>query len=298
VAVWAPAAPADGTQLTATARTANATPTAAFVLRGLGERAGAKASLEGTVAAHLVADDSGYGWRVVGAGTVDHARTLAFRVKVAWRHRREADRIAEIVGALGSEIDLSPARALEIVDAWGNFDFASKPAYLQRVSVAASAESGPFLECGAGLSTVILGAAAKRRGTTVVSLEHDSFWARHMRRVLRRHALDECVTVVHAALQSYGEFDWYRLPEDLETDFGLVICDGPPGETRGGRFGLIEIMQPKLRPGALIVLDDTTRPAERAIAERWASITDASLTYGADSSYAELRLPQDAAKPS
>ena len=35
---------------------------------------------------------------------------------------------------------------------------------------------GPVLECGSGLSTLLLGIAAERQGYDVYSLEHDEAW--------------------------------------------------------------------------------------------------------------------------
>ncbi|MDO9580730.1 MAG: hypothetical protein Q7J06_09235 [Bacteroidales bacterium] len=54
-----------------------------------------------------------------------------------------------------------------------------------------------------------------------------------------------------------------------ELKFCLVICDGPPGGTKGGRSGLIPVMRSKLERSALILLDDAARPYERLIAELW-----------------------------
>ena len=57
------------------------------------------------------------------------------------------------------------------------------------------------------------------------------------------------------------------MPDAFET----IICDGPPGKTRGGRYGLAAIMKakPHLKPGCIILLDDAERQQDHAAAERW-----------------------------
>jgi len=78
------------------------------------------------------------------------------------------------------------------------------------------------------------------------------------------------VTVHIAPLRSWDRFDWYDPPMDcIPRGFGLVICDGPPGATRGGRFGLFPVMQDCLATDAVILLDDADRAGEREVAERW-----------------------------
>ena len=54
----------------------------------------------------------------------------------------------------------------------------------------------------------------------------------------------------------------------------LVICDGPPSSTRGGRFGLVPVLRENLAPGFRILLDDARRPGEREVLRRWASEFD------------------------
>jgi hypothetical protein len=86
-----------------------------------------------------------------------------------------------------------------------------------------------------------------------------------------------------APLEEKGEFAWYRVPNGLPDWFALVICDGPPGTTEGGRYGLMPVMRERLT-GSIIVLDDTNRTKEQAILNRWCSefdvrVVDKNDTY-------------------
>jgi hypothetical protein len=127
---------------------------------------------------------------------------------------------------------------------------------------------GDVLECGPGLSTIALEAAARQTGATVYSLEHSQQWVSRTRRLLRSVGARQ-VELRHVGLAHFGEFDWYDVPDDLPSAFGVVLCDGPPGVIDGGRFGLVPVMGERIA-GASILVDDADRPAEAAILARWA----------------------------
>jgi predicted O-methyltransferase YrrM len=128
---------------------------------------------------------------------------------------------------------------------------------------------GPILECGSGLSTILLAAVAEKRRKEVIVLEHDFRWHQRMTRVLETFGL-MTVRLVHAPLVESATYSWYDVPSDLPAGITLVICDGPPGETRGGRYGLLPRMGRHLSPDCVILVDDAARPGEQAVLERWA----------------------------
>jgi hypothetical protein len=91
-------------------------------------------------------------------------------------------------------------------------------------------------------------------------------------------------------LCNYDEFDWYSLEGvQLPTDIGFVICDGPPGGTRGGRYGLGPVLMPLLAPSCIVLLDDTRRTSERDIMVRWCAEFGATVIHR-DSTYHVLEL--------
>jgi predicted O-methyltransferase YrrM len=141
--------------------------------------------------------------------------------------------------------------------------------FLDAVAAAAKSERGPILECGSGLTTLILAVAAERSRAEVWSLENDPEWYLRVQSVLREFGLQ--VLLRRVPLRSYGEFDWYDV-EGLELPvFSVVVCDGPPGETRGGRYGLLPVLQERLATGCTVLVDDAARPSEQAMLERWKS---------------------------
>lgn len=138
---------------------------------------------------------------------------------------------------------------------------------------------GPILECGSGLSTLLLLASVMRSGRRIHSLEHDSEWAQFAsRRIPER--LRPGISLQMAPLKSYGEFEWYDVdPNALSRPIGYVVCDGPPAVTRGGRYGLAPVLGKHLAPDCVILLDDTQRSGERAIVDRWRSELGAAILH-------------------
>ncbi len=130
-----------------------------------------------------------------------------------------------------------------------------------------------IVECGSGVSTVVLARLLRRRGAgSVVALEHDAGWAALVSGLLRREGLEPHARVVHAPLE--GEPPWYaraaleRLPDAID----LLVVDGPPAEAPGEgerRAPALPALASRLVPGATVVLDDAERPGERAVLARW-----------------------------
>ena len=179
----------------------------------------------------------------------------------------------------------------DLIYGWGNEGWSALDDYLADCMEHALTAKGPILECGSGLSTVIVGAIAKRRGLCHWALEHTPEWAAKVRRYVKRYNLDS-VSLCVSPLKDYGAFCWYDVPlESMPERFSLVICDGPPGSTKGGRYGLAPVMRERLKPGCVILLDDTSRQAERATASRWESELGASAEMlGSAKPYSKLTV--------
>ncbi|HLE56726.1 MAG TPA: hypothetical protein VJB15_06565, partial [Rhodothermia bacterium] len=93
-------------------------------------------------------------------------------------------------------------------------------------------------------------------------------------------------------LKDYPDFTWYDPPLDSMPDsFALVICDGPPGGTRGARYGLASIMNTRLRPGCVILLDDAAWETQQNTAARWSAELRATYaTLGSRKPYIRMTL--------
>jgi predicted O-methyltransferase YrrM len=133
------------------------------------------------------------------------------------------------------------------------------------------------VECGSGVSTIVLARLLRQRGAgTLVAVEHDPAWATLVGDLLHREALDDIARVTHAPLQ--GDPPWYAATalHALPTQVDLLVVDGPPAHAPGEqhrRAPALAFFDPRLMPGATVVLDDLQRPGERDVLTRWEATT-------------------------
>ena len=178
----------------------------------------------------------------------------------------------------------------DLIRGWGNEGWSALDDYLAGCIEHALVSPGPILECGSGLSTILIGVIAKSTGQSHWVLEHTPSWAARVQSELDRYELGSHLSA--APLKDYGDFAWYEPQLDSMPDsFSLVICDGPPGDTKGGRSGLVPVMNDRLKTGCVVLLDDAHREEERAIAKRWETELGAtSITLGSERPYVELTV--------
>lgn len=155
-----------------------------------------------------------------------------------------------------------------LVYGWGN-SWSADASYLAGTVRHAFEADGPILECGSGLTTLVLCIIAAKKNVPVLTLEHAAEWAAKVNESLRQAGLTSH-TVTTAPLKDYGDFAWYdvsavRMPDCIS----LVICDGPPSDTKGGRYGLLPVAHDHLKTGCVILLDDADREGEKTVLRRW-----------------------------
>ena len=157
----------------------------------------------------------------------------------------------------------------ELITGWSNEGYVANLEYLEEVAKRSIKTRGPVLECGSGVTTILLGVLCARRKIEVWSLEHYPAWQKRVTESLERNRISG-VQVCSSPLVEYGEFVWYDPPlAKMPNEFSLVVCDGPPGTTKGGRYGLLPVMGARLPPGSTILLDDAARPGEMELIRRW-----------------------------
>lgn len=173
--------------------------------------------------------------------------------------------------------DETPSRALleDLQEGWANHGMAARTDYLAEVCRQGVRAERAILECGSGLTTLLLGLLAGRRGVPVWSLEHIPEWRARVESTLTRHGIPE-VHLLLAPLENYGTFTWYAPQEPLPAIFDLVVCDGPPSETPGGRYGMLPVMRERVDERTVILLDDAERPSEHRVLTQWKQ--DAAVT--------------------
>ena len=135
--------------------------------------------------------------------------------------------------------------------------------------------SSAILECGSGLSTLVLARCCQLAGRgRVVSLESGAEFAGATRRWLAAYGLESFTEVIHAPLRGIrlgeGDWQWYdpeSLPQGL---FDLLVVDGPPAFLQPlSRYPALPLLADRLAQDALLILDDAARADERAVVSRW-----------------------------
>jgi hypothetical protein len=136
---------------------------------------------------------------------------------------------------------------------------------------------GPFLECGAGVSTVILGVLAERTGKDVWSLEQDEEWFDLVRKELRDLGLRR-VNLIYAPLEVRDGAAWYAFDDQsFPRSFTTVFCDGPAIKQtewpepvhRAWRSGLVRGLRRRGIHFRTILLDDAENPRCPFLLEDW-----------------------------
>jgi predicted O-methyltransferase YrrM len=133
-----------------------------------------------------------------------------------------------------------------------------------------------LLECGSGLSTVLMGLALRDRARSCgparfYSLEHDEGWLQETQWLLRRLRLDRWVELIHAPLQRTVTHEGLLFTYDVSMvpprDIDFVLIDGPPGQV--GRADVVRRIHGRLSPHAVVVLDDAARRSEQQCCDAW-----------------------------
>ena len=151
---------------------------------------------------------------------------------------------------------------------WDNQGWDAKLDYMEEILRRALEAKGPVLECGSGLTTLLLGQLIGRRVETW-SLEHHAQWHQRVSNAIKRHNVPG-VHLCFAPLRDYEQFNWYDPPlAEMPAQFSLVICDGPPDLANGGRYGLLPILGDRLATGTVILFDDVREPGQPEVLRRW-----------------------------
>lgn len=182
--------------------------------------------------------------------------------------RRQLRQAIKTIARLPVGENPSRSQLTDLITGWSNEGFAANLEYLEAVAQHSLQTKGPVLECGSGVTTILMGILCSKRNIDVWSLEHYDEWRQRVSGVLSDNDIAGA-TVCAAPLVEYGEFVWYDPPlAQMPEAFSLVICDGPPGSTKGGRYGLLPVLGDRLH-GATILLDDAGRPGEAEMMRRW-----------------------------
>jgi len=81
------------------------------------------------------------------------------------------------------------ARLDRIVYGWGNSNWSADSEYLRTCAERAIAVNGQVLECGSGISTIVMAAASAQTNVNIIALEHESEWVDRVNAALHQFGL-------------------------------------------------------------------------------------------------------------
>ncbi len=216
---------------------------------------------------------------------------LGRRLKQLQQYIRFSQAAREWISSQKSDKGIRPDLLSRLCLNWRNSWSATEEFLLEMAKIAAI-HRGPILECGTGLSTLVLGFISESTGNPIYSLEQDPSWFERVRKDLLHHHLRRN-RVILAKLKKFTDYEWYDWTQGPPLPrFAFVVCDGPPGISWGGRYGLLPQMRDRLMPGCIILLDDAGREGEREILGRWKR--EYGITYeliAGSNPFAKIILP-------
>lgn len=181
------------------------------------------------------------------------------------------DEFRQIQALLSLEKELGLGLNLPSLRGWA----ASPDFLLVLVRLIRSRKPETILECGSGATTIAMARCAQQLGRGhIYSLDHDPTYAERTRKFLADAGLEKWATIIDAPLMDHsaGEevLEWYSLKELPDSDFDILVVDGPPTRAdKLARYPAIPLLFKQLSANSLIVLDDASRPEEIRIAQMW-----------------------------
>ncbi len=139
------------------------------------------------------------------------------------------------------------------------------------VSHAMLSEPSCIVECGSGVSTVMLGNVLKaRKAGHLYALEEDESWYRLMRDLVSAQGLEQYVDIFHAPVED----GWYShsVVEAVRArvkHIDLLLVDGPQTKAGQSRYGALGFFSSALDATSTVMLHDVNREEEQTILERW-----------------------------
>ena len=143
-----------------------------------------------------------------------------------------------------------------------------------------------IVECGSGTSTIVSAACLKDIGKgKVLSLDHESYFAKKTRKLLAVEGTEEFAQVITAPINDFEingkTWKWYRTDFEklINQQIDILVVDGPPSTLQSkSRYPAVPLLKKYLADDFLIMLDDGLREDEAEIAKEWADILGVQAT--------------------
>lgn len=145
------------------------------------------------------------------------------------------------------------------------------------INIISETKPSVIVECGSGLSTLILGYLLKNRMVSkCISLEHNKQFYESTKTDLINHQLEEYVNLIYTPLKPViikdKQWFWYDTNVIYETvdQIDLLLVDGPPGQIqKHSRYPAVPLLKKLFNPNSIVIVDDSNRSDELEIVNRW-----------------------------
>jgi len=152
--------------------------------------------------------------------------------------------------------------------------WAASPDFLQ-IIVNEIIEKKPSLivECGSGISSLIIGYALKEVGKgRLISMEENEAYQEKTKEMIHGHGLSEFVEVLFAPLQhekyKSGSLKWYSLSKvNIDLPIDMLIVDGP--KLMANRPLALPMLDKYMAKKSIIIVDDTKWKFSKKMIAEW-----------------------------
>lgn len=197
------------------------------------------------------------------AGTLGDYWKRTHGVKAVEDERTLSEAIESLRGG-----DFTPILLDSMNKAWGNR--AAAPVELLATCWHLAREAdGPIIECGSGLSTIVMAAANPK--VPIHSLECEPAWATKLNAVIAGHGLDN-IKLSCKPIETYPEGRWYAR-DGLPSQPAMTFIDGPwrvHGD-RGLAYKFIDLSR------STVLVDDIDDQREGMAAREWSEATGRAM---------------------
>jgi hypothetical protein len=166
----------------------------------------------------------------------------------------------------------------ELYAHWGDPLSQGAESYLRSCLTQAARASGPIVQCGASLLTLILGSlcsASTHGARQLWCLEHDAHWANTIRSWLTQYDIGSA-HVITSRPHLFDGYVWYAADTTRLADkVSLVLCEGARA-TPSGIIGTLARLDGRLAPDCTILARQVSRPDDLKRLNVWAKDHGAS----------------------
>ena len=137
---------------------------------------------------------------------------------------------------------------------------------------------GDILECGSGLSTLVMGLALRGSARRLYSLESNLEWVDRVQTWLERYGVEN-VRLIYAPLQPGPHGVWYGAEaSDLPDRFDGLLVDGPKRDDGVNRLAVFDVLGDAIRGARTWIVDDVEdlTPEARAFEGRAVRMVEAA----------------------